>query len=958
MIKDFSTVYWGYLPMTKEPYTVHEKVNAFIGPSGHGKTTIWDGLRLMLGASHFESKRTFFFYVHKKSNWAVVRVAFYNLPVNGVRPFEMVRKFKDEVTACCRIYKSQQSSWSRDYYLFDGEFHDLKDLHFNPKAYSEATLSVGEYLEVLEQCLGITKEFRNLMSMSPDTVREVVNQSPHSLFNLIFDLKGAKDYKKRYDDSKQRLNEQEITIERAEEEMEQAQSRFEETKQKAQKFRLYQAKEKEAQDVELKLKKLEYFESQETLKSTKEEITEIEKQGKVEADKINELAVKIAANEEEINRLKTEFRRLDEIEEQSNQDINQHTINKTRLDSEVENLAKQINNLKQIEPQNIDELKQMKDILIEDLDNKRLEYSQAQGELNELKQKLSNLEKDLLPYRDDAKIFRKILEANQIPFIMLADAISVKAEMRKWQEAIEAYIGNNRYRIIVEPENYLRGKKLQEQEKYGARVSLPKNEKELPTRKNVPYPSIRSAINISYREKVEGYFDRLNHVYLVGTVEEGHALQAQGIESITLKGLLQDNDGAIHLKYHNLCCGKLAIEEEKKRTKELLPEQEKIVERLQESVRKFENELSEITDSIRLQELLTKLPEKEHEYHNLLDETQKLLGLIEDTAQKKAQTKDEKEAIREKEINIREERAKFTENKKQALQTVQDLSKRYNDLQQKLESLNASVEQALAEVKTLGLNDDDIAFISYEVQGSTFTDSQGNRLTSKEMHEKLDALIQDKGRYYDPSVNEEIVRLVEAQEGQVELLVQNLHRLKEDRNDLERTCNDLLLQFRGHIKEIMKDYITEFENFADLLKATAKGKLVEITPEPETWEIHLFIGYDGKEPVAVDGPHLSSGQKASTSLMILLAALSDNKNGKTTPIMFLDEPKARVDDDRGNEIGQLLQATDIQYFITHQQGESLKTIDWIDHAFTCSACEPGKDFANPLILKKRARRML
>jgi chromosome segregation ATPase len=204
MIKDFSTVYWGYLPATKEPYKVHEKVNAFIGPSGHGKTTIWDGLRLMLGASHYESSRTPSFYVNKKSNWAVVRVSFYNMPINGIRPFEPVRKFKDEVTACCRIHKNEQGSWTKDYYLFDGQFVDLNDLNFNTKAYSGVALNSSEYLQVLEQCLGITKEFRNLMAMSPDTVREVVNSSPNTLFNLIFDLKGTKEYKKRYDDSKQR----------------------------------------------------------------------------------------------------------------------------------------------------------------------------------------------------------------------------------------------------------------------------------------------------------------------------------------------------------------------------------------------------------------------------------------------------------------------------------------------------------------------------------------------------------------------------------------------------------------------------------------------------------------------------------------------------------------------------------------------------------------------------------
>ncbi|MBS3975886.1 MAG: chromosome segregation protein SMC [Syntrophomonadaceae bacterium] len=957
MIKDFSTVFWGYLPPTKEPYTVHEKVNAFIGPSGHGKTTIWDGLRLMLGASHFESKRTFSFYVHKKSNWAVVRVTFYNQPVNGVRPFEPVRKFKDEVTACCRIYKNDTSSWAREYYLFDGEFYDLKDLHFNTKAYSAAVLNVGEYLEVLEQCLGITKEFRNLMAMSPDTVREVVNSSPHTLFNLIFDLKGAKDYKKRYDHSKQRLNEQEVAVERAEEEMKQAQSRFEETKQKAQKLRLYQAKEKEVEETRLKLKKIEYIESRELLKSTEEEMAGIAEQCKAEADKVNALTVGINAIKKELDWFEKEYNRLDELEEQANQDINSFTGDKTRNDIEVKNLSKQIKDLKQIKPQKIDDLYQLRDILVDDLDVKKLAYSKAQDELRQLKEKLYDLEKDLLPYKEEAKRFRQVLEREKIPYIMLADTISVKPEMKKWQEAIEAYIGNNRYRVIVETDKYLPAKKLQEKAKYGARVSLPKSGKEqILTIKDVPYPSIRAAINIDYSEKVEGYLDRLNNVYLVETVEEGHALQARGIESITLVGLLQDNDGAIHLKYHNLCCGKLAIEEEKKRTRELLSKQESIINELHKSVYQLQDELKELTDAIRNQELLEKLPELEHTYGQLLDEAKKLSEYIVEKKKKKAETKNEKEVIRSKEREAEGERAKLTSEKEQATLKAEELSNRYVVLQNKLGSLISAMEQATIEVKKLGLSNDAIAFISYDVQSSSFMAIQGGRVTSKEIQNRLNTLHQEKEKLYDPSVNEEIVRLVEAQEGQVEILSQNLRRLKEDRNDLERTCDDLLYQFRGHIKEIMNEYIKEFESFADLLKASAKGKLVEVTPEPETWEIHLFIGYDGKEPVAVDGPHLSSGQKASTSLMILLAALSDNKNDKATPIMFLDEPKARVDDDRGNEIGQLLQVTDIQYFITHQQGESLKSIDWIDHAFSCSACVPGKDFANPLILKKRSRR--
>lgn len=955
MIKDFSTVFWGYLPLTKEPYKVHGKVNAFIGQSGHGKTTIWDGLRLMLGASHFESKRTFSFYV-KNSNWAVVRVAFHNLPVNGIRPFEWARKFKDEVTACCRIYKNDQGSWLRDYYLFDGEFHDIVDIQSNTKAYSEAALSVGNYLQTLENCLGVTKEFRNLMAMSPDTVREVVNSSPYELFHLIFDLKGTKEYKKRYDESKQRLSAQEISIERAEEEMVMAKSRFEETKQKAQKFRQYQSKESEVKGTELKLIKLEYFESQEALKAIKENLELIEKNRILESDRVNELSVKIEIAENESRKLNLKFQELDGIEEQANVDITRYTSDKNFKDKKIEDLSKQISDLKLIEPQSMDHLLQLKDMLAKHLDETKVEYSQAKAKLIQLSQQVSDLEKNILPYRDEAKKFRQLLEVHQIPFLMLADAISVRPDMSKWQEAIEAYLGNNRYRIIVDSGSYLSTKKLQQQARYGARVSLPKRGGAIKNRKDISYPSIRSAISISHQEKVEGYVENLNHVYLVDTVEEGHALQAKGIESITLEGLLQDDDGAIHLKYHSLCCGKLAMEEEKKRTKELFIKQEELTRELNENIHRNQNELDEVTTAIENQELLATLSELDSSYHLLLDEVVILSGLIKDAKKRKNQAKEGIKNNRQMESSSAAEQSKLTEKREQAIQKTKDLSAEYNELQSKFNSCELHAERVLLEAKAHGLSDDDIEFIFYEIKERTYRDQQGELLTSKEIQRKLNTLRDEMSKLYDPSVNDEIVRLVEAQDGQVELLTQNLKVLKDDRNELERTCNDLLHQFRGHIKEIMKGYILEFESLASLLKASAKGKLVEVTPEPETWEIHLFIGYDGKEPVAVDGPDLSSGQKASTSLMILLAALSDNKNGKTASIMFLDEPKARVDDDRGNEIGQLLQITDIQYFITHQQGESLKTIDWIDHSFTCSAREPDKQFANPLVLKKRASR--
>lgn len=136
------------------------------------------------------------------------------------------------------------------------------------------------------------------------------------------------------------------------------------------------------------------------------------------------------------------------------------------------------------------------------------------------------------------------------------------------------------------------------------------------------------------------------------------------------------------------------------------------------------------------------------------------------------------------------------------------------------------------------------------------------------------------------------------------------------------------------------------------MEAQAKGRLEEKGEDPELWELFLSIGFDGKKPTPINGPELSSGQRACTSLMILLAAMNNRRESLKVPIMFLDEPRARLDDDRGNEVGQLLQVTDVQYFITHQQGQSLKTVDWINHAFSCSLCLPGEQFAPPMIFKR------
>ncbi|MBN7772637.1 chromosome segregation protein SMC [Clostridium aminobutyricum] len=957
MIKNFSSIFWGYLPPTKEPYPAHNKVNAFIGPSGHGKTTAWDGLRLMLGATSFESKRPFWFYVHPDSNWAILRVDFWNLPVNQQRPFEVEGYRQDEVTACCQIYKTKQDSWTKDYYLFDGEFNDLSDLHKNPKAYSQAQLTETNYLAKLKNCLGITKEFRNLMSMSPDTVRDVVNSSSNMLFNLIFDLKGTKVYKERYDQSKARLAQESINLQRAQEELTEAEQKYQEAQVKAERFAKYQSKTKEVGQTELKLRKLEYYETESQIEKNNQEIRQIKAQIQIENEKVAKQTAELTILDEKSTLAKEELGRYDELERKINSEMDTFNVQKGEMTTTLESLRVEIEQLEKIRPQDINELIQLQKVLVLDVDEAKLAHLVRAKEQKEIQERLVELSKNNIPYKTDVKEFRNVLQQNAIQYLMLADAISIKPEMKKWQEAVEAILGNNRYRIVVDEKYYLPAKKLQEQYKYGARLCLPKKGMKIFNEPKTNYPTVRSVLNVSHPEKIEGYLNHLNHIYLVDTVEEGDQLQKKGFTSITARGLLQDNDGSIHLKYHNLCCGKMAIEEEYTRTQKQYEEVSKSVQKLFNDLTKLTSDLNSLEKEINEQIKLAKLPELKEDFSTKTLAWREILNKITSAKEQREEAINRKVGLNESYTALEIEKTNATNTKNNAENEINKLTTHYTNLQNGLWSLQTTLEDACNKLRELQISAEEIEFISCDVQTSSFADAKGNRFTAKYLSDKLLALQKEQTDLHNPSVNENIVMVVKAQEGQVDKLRERLNRLEEERAEWDRECRDLLEQLKSHIKTIMREYIAEFQTLADLLKANAKGKLEEITPEPETWQLHLAIGFDDKKPSPIDGPDLSSGQKACTSLMILLAALNSQKEGNVSPIMFLDEPKARVDDDRGNEIGQLLQVTDIQYFITHQQGESLKSIDWIDHAYSCSARERDKQFANPLIFK-RARRNL
>lgn len=135
------------------------------------------------------------------------------------------------------------------------------------------------------------------------------------------------------------------------------------------------------------------------------------------------------------------------------------------------------------------------------------------------------------------------------------------------------------------------------------------------------------------------------------------------------------------------------------------------------------------------------------------------------------------------------------------------------------------------------------------------------------------------------------------------------------------------LALRNHVRETMDQYIEEFTTMVAMLGAKAQGKFDQEGQVYTQWRLHIKLAFDGKELKPYNGPVFSKGQRAAISIMLLLAAVNNQREGTRNSLMFLDEPTSRVDDARANEIGLVLQRTNVQYFITHQVTASIQSVE-------------------------------
>lgn len=954
-IKDWNTAYWGYIRTASEPYPCHTKVNAFIGPSGGGKTTLMDAIRIALGDANFENNRTMDHYIHPLSNWAIVRVAFWNREEEGY-PFAPSGYKNEVVTVCVRLDKSKGKS-EREYYLFDSDFLNISELGQNPKLYKECHVQYNQYLQRLEDA-GVTTVFRRLMIMRPEDIQNMVDLTPSNLFRKVFELKGQKEIQDKHEESLKKVNELIQQENLTNKELLVAEQKLVEYEEKKRLFMENEGRKDECDKLNKIYLKRCYWDKFNELHNQEEEQKKAEQEKLNRQEEYSKKKVALGLLEDELESENINFQNIQNLLGKVKDQESELNCKFTKIKTQYDTQSEQISKLEAIPEESISMLGELLKRSSNECFkiNVQLDKFLTRKEELENKFKLLNSNKNDLPRWVEE--FKEVLEQKNIPYILLADCINVNSDYEQWLNAIEAFLGRERYRIIVDDSVQLETKKLQEKYEYRARISLPKKSKKLVNTILLKgkYPTLRSALQIDQESSISEYLVYLNNIYLVNTVEEGHQLQKEGIITLTKKGLLQDGDGALFYKSYELVCGRFAreryrqqLEEEHKNLiiniKMVEKESDKKSEELQGFQTRFNNQnerkkISEskticikLEDDVRVAKSIWE--EKHKEYNALFDKFQSAHQIINHLTEEVTRNKGELNTLSEK---------------------IQNTTNTINGYRGNITKCWKDLQLAKEELYKVGCKENQVNNLHIDVlEQKIFIRDDGIELTQDILEARIATLQNEINVFaikYD-DINAAIIAMVEPQISLVNQRKSEVEKVQREREDWQERLANSEYALKIHIKETMNQYIEEFSEMASLLGAKASGKFDQEGQHYLQWQLHIKIAFDGKEMRPYYDPSFSKGQRAAMSIMLLLAAVNNHREGAKNSIMFLDEPTSRVDDYRANEIGLILQETNIQYFITHQISASLQSVDWIDHAYIISKLRDGDKFADDPIFESR-----
>ena len=943
----------------------NNNISGIVGPNGSGKSNIVDAIRWVLGEQSIKSLRgdsmTDVIFSGSKSrngmNIASITLVFDNtdnyLPINF-----------DEVSIKRRLYKDGTNE-----YFLNGEKVRLKDIN-----------------DILLDS-GIAKESFNIISQGK--IEEILSSKPESRRTIFEEAAGVIKYKKRKEEALRKLDRTNNNMDRVNDIISELETQINPLKEQKEKALEYQELSEELKKIEISLAVLDitninsiYQTDKDKVDKLKEELTMLSTNNSVNEAKTMDLKLNITNKDSKIKELNKSLLEITEKVEKINSEKN-ILLERKKYQVDDYKLHNNIVALKEEQQQ----LKNDISTTLRELDNKNIEKEKIEDKinvnnknLNEIKEKKDNLIQELNrnilrqnKNKNDIDALRERIDNNSnIPYAVkcildnpklrgIHDAVGNIIDVDEmYSKAISISLASSTSSIIIDNDtcakeaiNYLKENKL------GRATFLPLNNMKPKDLSDFVKDklNIKGFINVAsklvnYDNKYKNIIDHLlGNVIVVDNIDTANELSKKihfSNRIVTLDGDIINTGGSItggNLKIRNVILDKYELEKKINEANIIL----NLVKDIENSINDIDYNIQNIEDELYLNNKNLLIVEDEINIRNttLDNYNQKLLKINNDI--------NGTNSIINNNLSIEEENIinKYYEAVNEKNTIINDLDRLMSEkkeLEDALSNYEFSIkkENSIYTEKNEQLKNLEIEVNRYDVKLDHLLNllNEEYNLTYEKAKSLYKLEIDDsKARNKISVIKRKINSLGSINIGAIEeydRISERYEFLLNQQNDLAEAKNTLIEIINDMDQVMKKEFLNTFNiinsNFEETFKELFKGGQahLELTDKENLLEtgIEIIASPPGKTLKSIS--LLSGGEKTFTAISLLFAILKT----RIMPFCVLDEVEAALDEVNVQAFGEyLLKLKEKTQFIviTHKK----KTMEYANYLYGITMQESG-----------------
>lgn len=943
----------------------NNNISGIVGPNGSGKSNVVDAIRWVLGEQSIKSLRgdsmTDVIFSGSKSrngmNIASITLVFDNtdnyLPINF-----------DEVSIKRRLYKDGTNE-----YFLNGEKVRLKDIN-----------------DILLDS-GIAKESFNIISQGK--IEEILSSKPESRRTIFEEAAGVIKYKKRKEEALRKLDRTNNNMDRVNDIISELETQINPLKEQKEKALEYQELSEELKKIEISLAVLDitninsiYQTDKDKVDKLKEELTMLSTNNSVNEAKTMDLKLNITNKDSKIKELNKSLLEITEKVEKINSEKNillerkKYQVDDYKLHNNIVALKEEQQQLKNdisttlreldnkniekekiedkinVNNKNLNEIKEKKDNLIQELNRNILRQNKNKNDIDALRERIDN--NSNIPYAVKCILDNPKLRGihNTVGNIIEVDEM--------YSKAISISLASSTSSIIIDNDtcakeaiNYLKENKL------GRATFLPLNNMKPKDLSDFVKDklNIKGFINVAsklvnYDNKYKNIIDHLlGNVIVVDNIDTANELSKKihfSNRIVTLDGDIINTGGSItggNLKIRNVILDKYELEKKINEANIIL----NLVKDIENSINDIDYNIQNIEDELYLNNKNLLIVEDEINIRNttLDNYNQKLLKINNDI--------NGTNSIINNNLSIEEENIinKYYEAVNEKNTIINDLDRLMSEkkeLEDALSNYEFSIkkENNIYAEKNEQLKNLEIEVNRYDVKLDHLLNllNEEYNLTYEKAKSLYKLEIDDsKARNKISVIKRKINSLGSINIGAIEeydRISERYEFLLNQQNDLAEAKNTLIEIINDMDQVMKKEFLNTFNiinsNFEETFKELFKGGQahLELTDKENLLEtgIEIIASPPGKTLKSIS--LLSGGEKTFTAISLLFAILKT----RTMPFCVLDEVEAALDEVNVQAFGEyLLKLKEKTQFIviTHKK----KTMEYANYLYGITMQESG-----------------